>query len=99
MASDEENARQKPMRIYHCEDCGCRIAAQIINGPTEPMPHYYLAAGGGEAFIGCCPICGGTGIEDLSLRREMAIHTADAKPCTHCGKYDPPFGACHCGAR
>jgi len=63
--SDESDATKAPLKIYRCDDCGCRIAAQILSVPTEPMPHYYLAAGGGDAFIGNCPICGGTGIHEL----------------------------------
>jgi len=66
-ASEEADAAEQPLKIYHCEDCGCRVAAKILNGPSEPMPHHYLAAGGGQPFLGCCPICGGTMFHDLSL--------------------------------
>ncbi len=65
--SDEADVARLPLSIYHCDDCGGRIAAQIINGPTEPMPHHYLAAGGGKRpFLGCCPICGGTMFHEIT---------------------------------
>jgi hypothetical protein len=78
-----------PTRIYRCEDCGCRVAIHILNGPTEPMPHHYLvcstlpcesprlAAGGGEPFVGCCPICGETGISEIRKGVVKAHHRGE----------------------
>ncbi len=45
---------------YNCEDCGGQFEVKVLRGPTEPMPHHYLSAGGGEVFVGHCPLCGGT---------------------------------------
>lgn len=57
---DEADQRDSPLETYDCDDCGGQFAAKILRGPTEPMPHHYLAAGGGNPFVGACLMCGGT---------------------------------------
>lgn len=58
--SEEADRRDSPLETYDCDDCGGQFVAKILRGPTEPMPHYYLAAGGGNPFVGSCLMCGGT---------------------------------------